>query len=206
LQTRIEESNQQKNNIERGIILFNEKPKKGLDFLGKHNLIKSDDPDEIAEFLLTTPGLSKFTIGQFIGHHDPFNRTVLQAYSYKFNLKDLEIDEALRLFLQQFRLPGESQMIDRIMESFSATYFKDNTNDFDVSEDLRGGGLDGVYVLAYSLIFLNTLNHNPKIAASRRLTKEQFVYQGRLSNPQFPPQRLEEIFTRVMENEFKTDT
>lgn len=67
-------------------------------------------------------------------------------------------------------------MIDRIMESFSATYYKDNTNDFDISEDLRGGGLDGVYVLAYSLIFLNTLNHNPKIAASRRLTKEQFVY------------------------------
>ena len=50
------------------------------------------------------------------------------------------------------------------MESFAAVYFKDNAHDFDVEEGQRGGGLDGVYVLAYSLIFLNTLNHNPKIA------------------------------------------
>ena len=63
-------------------------------------------------------------------------------------------------------------MIDRIMESFAATYFKDNPVDFEVASGVRGGGLDGVYVLAYSLIFLNTLNHNPKISASRRLSKE----------------------------------
>ncbi len=36
LQTRIEFNNQMKNNIERAIILFNEKPKKGLDFLIKN--------------------------------------------------------------------------------------------------------------------------------------------------------------------------
>jgi len=62
-------------------------------------------------------------------------------------------------------------MIDRIMESFASTYYKDNPNDFETSNE-KYGGLDGVYVLAYSLIFLNTLNHNPKIAASRRMTKE----------------------------------
>lgn len=48
--------------MEREIILFNEKPKKGIDFLMKNQLI-DNDPTLIAEFLLTTPGLSKFSIG-----------------------------------------------------------------------------------------------------------------------------------------------
>lgn len=62
LQTRIEYNNQLKNSIERAIILFNEKPKKGLDFLIKNKFLELD-PDVIAEFLLTTPGLSKHAIG-----------------------------------------------------------------------------------------------------------------------------------------------
>ena len=44
--------------MERAIILFNEKPKKGLDFLFKNQFLEND-PGTIAEFLLTTPGLSK---------------------------------------------------------------------------------------------------------------------------------------------------
>ncbi len=51
-----------KNSMERAIILFNEKPKKGLDFLFRNNFIDYN-PDTIAELLLTTPGLSKYAIG-----------------------------------------------------------------------------------------------------------------------------------------------
>lgn len=69
----------------------------------------------------------------------------------------MEIDEAMRLFLQQFRLPGEGQQIDRIIEQFSSTYYIDNKSQFN--------DLDSAYVLAYSLIFLNTLNHNPNVNA-----------------------------------------
>ena len=32
--------------------------------------------------------------------------------------------EALRLFLATFRLPGEAQCIERLMESFAEAYFK----------------------------------------------------------------------------------
>lgn len=34
----------------------------------------------------------------------------------------MEFDEAIRLFLSKFRLPGEAQKIDRIMESFAKRY------------------------------------------------------------------------------------
>jgi Sec7-like guanine-nucleotide exchange factor len=66
--------------------------------------------------------------------------------------------------------------------------------------------VDSVYVLAYSLIFLNTLNHNPSVSAARKLTKEQFVKQNLHSNPGFPVTKLEEMFARIITNEFKTDT
>ena len=149
-----------KNNIERAIILFNEKPKKGIDFLIKNQLLEYD-PDTISEFLLTTPGLSKFAIGQYIGNTDDFNVAVMRAFCNKIDFRYMEIDEALRLFLSLFRLPGESQQIDRIIEQFAMIFIGDNPSDFE--EPTGSGGLDGAYVLAFSLIFLNTLNHNPKV-------------------------------------------
>lgn len=48
--------------LERAIILFNDNPKAGIDFLLKHQVIEYD-PITIAELLLTTPGLSKYSIG-----------------------------------------------------------------------------------------------------------------------------------------------
>lgn len=62
----------------------------------------------IAEFMLTTPGLSKFAIGEFIGANDPFCVSVLKEFCNKIDFREMDIDEGLRLFLSQFRLPGES--------------------------------------------------------------------------------------------------
>lgn len=41
-----------------------------------------------------------------------------------------EFDHALRYFLSKFRLPGEAQKIDRIMETFAARYTSDNPKIF----------------------------------------------------------------------------
>ncbi len=63
-----------------------------------------------------------------------------------------------------------------------------------------------MYVLAYSLIFLNTLNHNPNIPPSRKKSKEQFIKENLYQNPGYPVSKLEEMFARIMAHEFKTDT
>ena len=84
--------------VERAIIMFNENPKKGIDFLIKHQLI-DPDPTMLAEFMLTTPGLSKFAIGEYLGKKDEFQINVLKAFCNKIDFKGMEIDEAMRLFL-----------------------------------------------------------------------------------------------------------
>jgi Sec7-like guanine-nucleotide exchange factor len=46
----------------------------------------------------------------------------MHAFVTGFEFTDMDFDKALRSFLQPFRLPGEAQKIDRLMEAFSGRY------------------------------------------------------------------------------------
>ena len=56
------------------------------------------------------------------------------------------------MFLESFRLPGEAQKIARVLEAFGQEYHKQCPHIFYNS--------DVVYVLSYSVIMLNTDQHN----------------------------------------------
>ena len=64
----------------------------------------------------------------------------------------LAFDMAIRLYLESFRLPGEAQKINRIMESFGKHYHEQCPDLFN--------NADAVYILGYSVILLNTDQHN----------------------------------------------
>ena len=67
----------------------------------------------------------------------------------------LQTCNLLFLCLQGFRLPGEAQKIDRLMEKFAERFVKCNPASFKSA--------DVAYVLAYSVILLNTDAHNPQV-------------------------------------------
>jgi Sec7-like guanine-nucleotide exchange factor len=77
----------------------------------------------------------------------------------------MEIDTALRKFLSLFRLPGEAQKIDRMMESFAAKYVQDNPKKFE--------NADCAYVLAFSLVMLHTDAHARSIRPENKMTVVQ---------------------------------
>jgi hypothetical protein len=58
-------------------------------------------------------------------------------------------------FLSGFRLPGEAQKIDRLMEKFAERFVSCNPESFKSA--------DVAYVLAYSVIMLNTDAHNTQV-------------------------------------------
>ena len=62
---------------------------------------------------------------------------------------------ACRKFLSGFRLPGEAQKIDRLMEKFAERFVSCNPDSFKSA--------DVAYVLAYSVIMLNTDAHNAQV-------------------------------------------
>lgn len=156
------------------------------------------EPELVAEFLLVTPGLCKEKIGEYLGNHHEYNVKVLKSYASKINFEELAIDEAMRLYLSLFRLPKESQQIDRVIEAFSNSFFDQNPGVF--SER------DHAYVLAYSLIFLNTMNHNPKVEESRKITKSQFIKFNEKALVTITEDYLGQIYDRIVNEEFKTDT
>jgi Sec7-like guanine-nucleotide exchange factor len=51
----------------------------------------------------------------------------MHAFVDQLDFKDLSFLDALRIFLQAFRLPGEAQKIDRFMLKFAERYIAGNT-------------------------------------------------------------------------------
>uniref|UniRef100_A0A7C9EIH7 SEC7 domain-containing protein n=1 Tax=Opuntia streptacantha TaxID=393608 RepID=A0A7C9EIH7_OPUST len=91
---------------------FNRDPTKGLEFLQRRHLLPEKlDPQSVACFLRYAAGLDKKVIGDFLGNHDEFCIQVLSEFARTFDFQDMNLDTALRLFLETFRLPGESQKI-----------------------------------------------------------------------------------------------
>jgi brefeldin A-inhibited guanine nucleotide-exchange protein len=61
---------------------------------------------------------------------DEFNISVMHAFVDQMEFKDMRFVDALRTFLQSFRLPGEAQKIDRFMLKFAARYLDNNPSSF----------------------------------------------------------------------------
>ncbi|KAJ8979326.1 hypothetical protein NQ317_006940 [Molorchus minor] len=130
---------------------FNLKPKKGIQFLQEHGVLKQElDYQEIALFLRENPGLDKKMIGEYISNRSNLN--ILEAFVKTFDFTDVRIDEALRMFLETFRLPGESPTISLILEHFAESWHKSNGEPF--------ADVDSAFTLAYAVIMLNVDQHN----------------------------------------------
>jgi len=63
----------------------------------------------------------------FNGHRDDENIAIMHSFVNQLDFRELPFVDALRLFLQSFRLPGEAQKIDRFMLKFAERYMAGNT-------------------------------------------------------------------------------
>ncbi|PHJ20589.1 sec7 domain-containing protein, partial [Cystoisospora suis] len=127
---------ERKSALKRGIQKFNLHPRKGFEFLANSGLLDASDPMAVARFLMRQEGLSKTRIGEVLGDGEEFSKNVLHAFVDALDFRGREIDSALKAFLQLFRLPGEAQKIDRIMEKFAEKFYLDNSgvNNSDASK------------------------------------------------------------------------
>ncbi|CAG9135006.1 unnamed protein product [Plutella xylostella] len=138
-------------------------------------------PEDVAQFLHKGEGLSKTAIGDYLGERSDFNEAVLKAFVELHDFTDLILVQALRQFLWSFRLPGEAQKIDRMMECFAQRYCQLNPDIFT--------NADTCYVLSFAIIMLNTSLHNPSV--KDKPTPEQFVAMNRgINNGGDLPQEL----------------
>ncbi|XP_041997061.1 brefeldin A-inhibited guanine nucleotide-exchange protein 1-like [Salvia splendens] len=190
----LEQRRAHKLEIQKGTALFNRKPSKGIEFLIKAKKVGSS-PEEVAHFLKTTSGLNESMIGDYFGEREEFPMKVMHAYVDSFNFEKMGFGEAIRFFLRGFRLPGEAQKIDRIMEKFAERYCKCNPNSFTSA--------DTAYVLAYSVIMLNTDAHNSMV--KDKMTKADFIRNNRGidDGKDLSEDYLGSLYDHIVKNEIK---
>ncbi|KAJ7401395.1 Cytohesin-3 [Pitangus sulphuratus] len=194
--TSVEESKttQRNKQIAMGRKKFNMDPKKGIQFLIENDLLQNTAED-IAQFLYKGEGLNKTVIGDYLGERDEFNIKVLQAFVELHEFADLNLVQALRQFLWSFRLPGEAQKIDRMMEAFASRYCLCNPGVFQST--------DTCYVLSFAIIMLNTSLHNHNVRD--KPTVERFISMNRGINEggDLPEELLRNLYESIKNEPFK---
>lgn len=172
---------------------FNKNPKDGLLFLVKHKLIPDHKVISAVKFLRQSGRINKKLLGEFLAK--PKNKEYLDLFIEQFDFSNKSLDEAMRELFASFRLPGESQQIERIMEKFAEHYVSGENNAKDVADK------DAAFILGYAVILLNTDLHSPKI--KRHMTIDEFKRNLRKTNngKDFDPQYLETIYYTIKQRE-----
>ncbi|KAH3767465.1 Brefeldin A-inhibited guanine nucleotide-exchange protein 2 [Pelomyxa schiedti] len=177
----------------RGITLFNDHPVKGMQVLYEDGIVENT-PVYIAQFLFNCSLLAKDKVGDFLSERE--STDILAEYLALLNLSNYGFEMALRFFLQQFRLPGESQKIDRLMQGFADAYYES----CDKTVFLEN---PSVYVLAFSLIMLNTDLH--KKSVKHKMTPEQYLINSRKINKgkDFPRSFMMHLYQQINDWELR---
>jgi brefeldin A-resistance guanine nucleotide exchange factor 1 len=192
---RLREQRSRKKIIVKGVARFNEEPKAGIAYLVAHGIISGpDDHEQVARFLKGTTRVSKRVLGDFLSKKS--NEGLLKAFIGLFDFRHKRLDEALRELLSTFRLPGESQLIERIVEAFTEKFCSDNGSG-DIADK------DAAYTLTYATIMLNTDLYNPSIKPQNRMTSEAFSRNLRGVNhgKDFAREYLQEIYDSIKQEE-----
>ena len=114
--------------------------------------------------------------------------------SQLFSFNNQSLDAALRKFLQQFCLTGETQDRERVLLHFSKRFLECNPA-------LRGDTFqshDSVHTLTCALMLLNTDLHNEALQ-QRKMTTEEFVENLAELNDghNFPETLLREVYLAI---------
>nr|XP_049703696.1 Golgi-specific brefeldin A-resistance guanine nucleotide exchange factor 1 isoform X1 [Helicoverpa armigera]XP_049703700.1 Golgi-specific brefeldin A-resistance guanine nucleotide exchange factor 1 isoform X2 [Helicoverpa armigera]XP_049703701.1 Golgi-specific brefeldin A-resistance guanine nucleotide exchange factor 1 isoform X3 [Helicoverpa armigera] len=189
--------------VTQGTEMFNQKPERGIEFLQEHGVLATPlDPHEVAMFLRENPDLDKKMIGEFIckrssrGEDEDGGPSVLGAFADSFDYAGLRIDQALRLYLETFRLPGEAPLIFLVMERFAERWHSTNGEPF--------ANTDAAFRLAYAVIMLNMDQHNHTAKKLNvPMTVEDFVknLRGCNGSGDFDQPMLEAVFHSIKSEE-----
>ncbi|XP_064073514.1 Golgi-specific brefeldin A-resistance guanine nucleotide exchange factor 1 [Vanessa tameamea] len=187
--------------VTQGTELFNQKPERGIEFLQEHGVLPTPlDPHQVALFLRENPDLDKKMIGEYIckrsSREEEGGPSILTAFADSFDYTGLRIDQALRLYLETFRLPGEAPLISLVMEKFAERWHSTNGEPF--------ANTDAAFRLAYAVIMLNVDQHNNNAKKLNvPMTVEDFVrnLRGCNGNGEFDHAMLEAIFHSIKTEE-----
>ncbi|KAF8795799.1 PH and SEC7 domain-containing protein like [Argiope bruennichi] len=119
----------------------------------------------LAKRLFNLEGFKKSDVSRHLCKNNDFSRVVAEEYLKFFDFNGETLDVALRKFLKQFCLIGETQERERVLVHFSKRYLDCNEGAFKSQ--------DAVHTLTCALMLLNTDLHGDNVG--RRMTCAEFI-------------------------------
>ena len=163
-----------------------------------YKFIDEDAPWDVAsKILLYSREPSVENVTEIIGGKESRNSKIFNKFLEKQDFRDGDLELCVRRFLQTFRLAGvESQVILRVMESFSFKYFEHDINKLFTDKE-------EAYEMAYLMIVLQTTMHNPSI--KQKLRPQDFILQAKSCCPksydQLPENYMNDLYDNVKNKE-----
>ncbi|XP_068114019.1 PH and SEC7 domain-containing protein 1-like isoform X2 [Hyperolius riggenbachi] len=143
----------------------------------------------LAKRLYNLDGFKKADVARHLGKNNEFSKMVAEEYLKFFVFTGMTLDQALRMFLKELALMGETQERERILAHFSQRYHQCNTNS--VSSE------DGVHTLTCALMLLNTDLHGHNIG--KRMSCSEFIgnLEGLNGGKDFPRELLKALYSSI---------
>uniref|UniRef100_A0A182P6T8 PH and SEC7 domain-containing protein 4 n=1 Tax=Anopheles epiroticus TaxID=199890 RepID=A0A182P6T8_9DIPT len=151
--------------------------------------------ERLAKRLYYLEGFKKSDVSRHLCKNNDFSRAVAEEYLKFFFFECLTLDKALRLFLKQFSLTGETQERERVLVHFSKRYLDCNPRSFNSQ--------DAVHTLTCAIMLLNTDLHGQNIGS--KMTCAEFI--DNLSDlndgENFPKNVLKQLYYSIKEKQLE---
>uniref|UniRef100_A0A8C3Y5R1 Pleckstrin and Sec7 domain containing n=1 Tax=Catharus ustulatus TaxID=91951 RepID=A0A8C3Y5R1_CATUS len=143
----------------------------------------------LAKRLFNLDGFKKADVARHLGKNNEFSRMVAGEYLKFFVFTGMSLDQALRSFLKELALMGETQERERVLAHFSQRYYECNPNA--ISSE------DGAHTLTCALMLLNTDLHGHNIG--KRMSCSDFIgnLEGLNGGTDFPKELLKALYGSI---------
>ncbi|KAF1743983.1 hypothetical protein MXB_1048 [Myxobolus squamalis] len=123
-------------------------------------------PRQLAEVLFNEKSVSIDQVCPILCRNDPYHHEACKEYLNLFDLKGLQIDEALRMVLRKIPLIGETHSVERLLRVLSKRYCTCTAGQNELSEST-------VNLLFCSLMLLNSDLHFTVL--KKQMRKDKYV-------------------------------
>ncbi|XP_044276114.1 PH and SEC7 domain-containing protein 1 [Varanus komodoensis] len=150
-----------------------------------------DAAKRLAKRLFNLDGFKKADVARHLGkkYVNDFSKMVAGEYLKFFEFTGMTLDQALRSFLKELALMGETQERERVLAHFSQRYYECNPKA--ISSE------DGAHTLTCALMLLNTDLHGHNIG--KRMSCSDFIgnLEGLNEGSDFPRELLKAFYSSI---------
>ncbi|XP_031844825.1 exchange factor for Arf 6 isoform X1 [Nomia melanderi] len=143
----------------------------------------------LAKRLYSLDGFKKSDVSRHLSKNNDFSKAVAEEYLRYFSFERDSLDVALRKFLAQFSLTGETQERERVLVHFSKRFLDCNPGAFNSQ--------DAVHTLTCAIMLLNTDLHGQNIG--RKMSCNEFIENLSELNDgdNFPREVLKQLYNAI---------